>query len=100
MFRNTVEGAWRQGGRGRCLEGEQSHIETVNKSSVLGPLPPARSTTGGKSHVAQQSYGHRHLGQDPEIRYTPMGMPMVNFSIVTDKYIDKDGERQERSEWR
>jgi single stranded DNA-binding protein len=41
-----------------------------------------------------------HLGQDPEIRYTPAGMPVVNFSVATDEaYLDKDGKRQERAEW-
>lgn len=41
-----------------------------------------------------------NLGQDPEIRYTPAGMPIVNFSVATDKaYVDKDGNRQERTEW-
>ncbi len=41
-----------------------------------------------------------HLGQDPEIRYTPAGMPVVNFSVATDEaYLDKDGRRQERAEW-
>lgn len=41
-----------------------------------------------------------HLGQDPEIRYTPVGMPVVNFSVATDEaYVDKDGKRQERTEW-
>ncbi len=41
-----------------------------------------------------------NLGQDPEIRYTPAGMPVVNFSVATDEgYVDKDGKRQERTEW-
>jgi single-strand DNA-binding protein len=41
-----------------------------------------------------------HLGQDPEIRYTPNGMPVVNISVATDEaYFDKDGKRQERTEW-
>ena len=41
-----------------------------------------------------------HLGQDPEIRYTPTGMPVVNLSVATDEpYVDKDGKRQERVEW-
>jgi single-strand DNA-binding protein len=41
-----------------------------------------------------------HLGQDPEIRYTPVGMPVVNFSLATDEaYVDKDGTRQQRTEW-
>jgi single-strand DNA-binding protein len=41
-----------------------------------------------------------HLGQDPEIRYTPTGLPVVNFSVATDEqYLDKDGQRQNRVEW-
>jgi single-strand DNA-binding protein len=41
-----------------------------------------------------------HLGQDPEIRYTPTGLPVVNFSVATDEaYLDKAGKRQERVEW-
>jgi single-strand DNA-binding protein len=41
-----------------------------------------------------------HLGQDPEIRYTPPGMPVVNLSVATDEaYLDKEGNRQERVEW-
>ena len=41
-----------------------------------------------------------NLGQDPEIRYTPTGMPVVNLSVATDDaYVDKEGKRQERVEW-
>ncbi len=41
-----------------------------------------------------------HLGQDPEIRYTPTGLPVANFSVATDEpYLDKEGKRQERVEW-
>jgi single-strand DNA-binding protein len=41
-----------------------------------------------------------HLGQDPEIRYTPAGMPVVSLSVAThEAYVDKDGRRQERVEW-
>jgi single-strand DNA-binding protein len=37
-----------------------------------------------------------NLGQDPEIRYTPSGLPVVNFSLATDeRYLDKEGKRQE-----
>ena len=40
------------------------------------------------------------LGQDPEIRYAPTGLPVVNFSVATDEpYFDKEGKRQERTEW-
>jgi single-strand DNA-binding protein len=40
------------------------------------------------------------LGQDPEIRYAPTGLPVVNFSVATDEpYFDREGKRQERTEW-
>jgi single-strand DNA-binding protein len=40
------------------------------------------------------------LGRDPEIRYTAIGMPVVNFLVETEEpYFDEDGKRQERTEW-
>ena len=44
--------------------------------------------------------GIGHLGQDPEIRYTPTGLPVANFSVATNEvFEDKEGKRQERTEW-
>lgn len=41
-----------------------------------------------------------YLGKDPETRYSPKGTAMSNFSIATsDTWKDKDGEKQERTEW-
>ncbi len=41
------------------------------------------------------------LGRDPELKYTPSGRPVANFSIATDSvWKDKtSGERQTRTEW-
>ena len=40
------------------------------------------------------------LGQDPEIRYTQSGSAVTNVTIATNDYWnDKQGERQERTEW-
>jgi single-strand DNA-binding protein len=40
------------------------------------------------------------LGKDPEIRYTPDGAPVANFSLATGEFwTDKSGTRQERTEW-
>ncbi len=41
------------------------------------------------------------LGQDPEVRYTPSGAAVANFSIATsENWKDKEtGEKQERTEW-
>ena len=41
-----------------------------------------------------------NLGSDPEVRYTPDGVPVANFSLATNEsWNDKDGQRQERTEW-
>ncbi|MCP3683606.1 MAG: single-stranded DNA-binding protein [bacterium] len=41
-----------------------------------------------------------NLGKDPEIRKTSSDRDVVNFSIcTTERYKDKDGKQQERSEW-
>ena len=40
------------------------------------------------------------LGQDPEIRYTPSGSAVASVNIATNDYwTDKQGEKQERTEW-
>ncbi len=42
-----------------------------------------------------------NLGSDPEVRYTPNGAPVANFSLATsESWNDRNtGERQERTEW-
>lgn len=42
-----------------------------------------------------------NLGRDPEIRHTPGGTAVTNFSIATsEQWNDRNtGERQERTEW-
>jgi single-strand DNA-binding protein len=38
------------------------------------------------------------VGRNPPIRYTPTGLPVVNFSVATDEaYLDKEGKRQGRT---
>jgi single-strand DNA-binding protein len=40
------------------------------------------------------------LGRDPEIRYTNSGSAVANFSMATtDTWKDKQGQKQERTEW-
>ena len=40
------------------------------------------------------------LGQDPELKYTPSGQPVCNFSMATsESWIDKSGQKQEKTEW-
>lgn len=41
-----------------------------------------------------------NLGRDPEMRYTPNGNPVTEFSVATSRtYNSKDGERVEETEW-
>ena len=41
-----------------------------------------------------------NLGQDAELRYTPGGAAVANFSMATsEKWTGKDGQKQERTEW-
>jgi single-strand DNA-binding protein len=41
-----------------------------------------------------------NLGKDPEIRYMPDGNQVAQFSIATtEKWKDKNGEAQERTDW-
>jgi single-strand DNA-binding protein len=41
-----------------------------------------------------------YLGRDPELRYTPDGTPVCNFSIATtERKKDKSGEFQDHTTW-
>lgn len=41
-----------------------------------------------------------NVGKDPEIKYTPSGTCIAKFSLaVNEKYKDKDGSWQEKTEW-
>lgn len=40
------------------------------------------------------------LGQDPELKYTPGGAAVCNFSMATtEAWTDKSGQKQEKTEW-
>ncbi len=41
-----------------------------------------------------------NLGRDPEMRYTPSGQAVTNFTVATNhRYTTADGERREETEW-
>ncbi len=41
-----------------------------------------------------------HLGRDPEMRYTPTGVPVTSFSVATTrKWTNQNGESQEKTTW-
>lgn len=40
------------------------------------------------------------LGKDPEVRYTQSNETVANFSVAcSEKWTDKSGQKQERTEW-
>jgi single-strand DNA-binding protein len=40
------------------------------------------------------------LGQNPEVRHTPSGQSVANFTLATNEsWTDKQGQKQERTEW-
>ncbi|HEX2485248.1 MAG TPA: single-stranded DNA-binding protein [Myxococcota bacterium] len=41
-----------------------------------------------------------NLGRDPEIRYTPSGQAVANFTLATsENFTNREGKREERTEW-
>ena len=41
-----------------------------------------------------------NLGRDPEMRYTPSGQAVTNFSVATNRrYTTAEGERRDETEW-
>ena len=41
-----------------------------------------------------------HLGAEPDLRHTGAGHPVLHFSMATtETYLDKNKEKQERTEW-
>ncbi|MDH3285362.1 MAG: single-stranded DNA-binding protein [Acidobacteriota bacterium] len=41
-----------------------------------------------------------NLGRDAELRYTPSGTALLEFSVATnEKWNDKDGNRKEHTQW-
>jgi single-strand DNA-binding protein len=41
-----------------------------------------------------------YLGRDPEMRYTPSGVPVTSFSVaVNRRWTDQQGQPQEKTTW-
>ncbi|MBL7976282.1 MAG: single-stranded DNA-binding protein [Candidatus Kapabacteria bacterium] len=41
-----------------------------------------------------------NVGKDPEVNYTPSGIPVAQFRLATtEQWRDKDGQYQEHTEW-
>jgi single-strand DNA-binding protein len=40
-----------------------------------------------------------HLGKEPEMRYTPQGQPVTNFSVATTNTYTKNGDKIKETTW-
>jgi len=40
-----------------------------------------------------------YVGKDPEMRYTPQGQAVTNFSVATNRQYTKDGETVKQTVW-
>lgn len=41
-----------------------------------------------------------NLGNDPEMRYTPSGVPVTSFNLAVNKsWVSADGQRQDKTLW-
>ena len=41
-----------------------------------------------------------NLGNDPEMRYTPSGVPVASFNLAVNKtWTNQEGERQDKTTW-
>jgi single-strand DNA-binding protein len=41
-----------------------------------------------------------HVGRDPEMRYTPSGVPVTSFTVATSRrWTNQTGEQQEKTTW-
>ncbi len=40
-----------------------------------------------------------HLGRDPEVRYTPDGLAVANFSVAATEKVRVKGQENDRTEW-
>jgi single-strand DNA-binding protein len=50
--------------------------------------------------VFQQTLIVGRVGRDPELRYTPGGIPVTNFSVAVDRrWTDANGQTQEKVTW-
>lgn len=68
----------------------------VTLRALTAPAPPTSFCPMSVNKVILVG----RLGQDPELKNTPSGAQVANFSVATsESWNDKSGQRQERTEW-
>ncbi len=77
---------------------DQEGNDRYTTEVVLSGFPDTLTNPGSKGINKIRIKGN--LGADPEIRYTQDGNPVANFSVATtERWKDKDGNQQEKTEW-
>jgi single-strand DNA-binding protein len=76
------------------------HIEGVRLWLKHGQTPPEYSTDERTTAMYHKVILVGNLGRDPEMRYTPGGKAVTNFTVATsEKWTGSDGEVHERTAW-
>src|SRR3972149_10774935 len=61
---------------------------------------PQKYCTERRENMVNKAILIGRLGRDPEVRYTPDGLMIANFTLATDETRkDKAGERIRKTEW-
>jgi single-strand DNA-binding protein len=78
----------------------------MHPAVLMYAKPTKRPAPGRHAHDREESMINKvilvgNLGRDPEIRYTPSGTAVANFTMATnEKWKDKNtGEQKEQTEW-
>ncbi len=76
------------------------HIEGVRLSQSRSPAPEDQTISERTEPMYHKVILVGNLGRDPEMRYTPNGKPVTNFTVATsEKWSGQDGQVQERTVW-
>ena len=83
----------------RLAEPRSTAIASARRGAATrpaGPLPEDDDIMGSVNKVILVG----NLGRDAELRATPSGASVANFSIATtENWTGKDGQKQEKTEW-
>ena len=100
--RNELDGSTEQ----RWAEPQFRPGRTVRQTGASGyQARPSTSRIASNNQKGDTPMYEKHvimgnLGREPEMRYTPAGVPVADFSVAVNKrYTNKDGERVEKTTW-
>jgi single-strand DNA-binding protein len=67
---------------------------------MVNQQPKKDGVRSGGSSSLNKAMIIGNLGGDPEMRFTPAGIPVTSFNVATNRvYNTPDGERKEETDW-